>query len=88
MRLKSFLITKLSRWVPSGRKLIPGESQCGHCDHFDNDPAMLEEYFQGVGALSSVRGCSRGDAGICRLHDRYLLPVHSCPDFVRKRKNK
>ncbi len=46
---------------------------------------MLEEYFKGIGSLSSVRGCSRGDAGICSFHNQYLLPVHSCSDFVRKR---
>jgi hypothetical protein len=45
---------------------------------------VLEEHFKGINSLSSVRGCSRGDAGICSFHNRYLLPVHSCSDFVRK----
>jgi hypothetical protein len=61
------------------------ENQCGNCKHFENDPAMLEEYFKGINSLSSVRGCSRGDAGICSFHKRYLLPIHSCSDFVLKR---
>jgi hypothetical protein len=60
------------------------EERCKNCEHFANDPAMLEEAFKGINALSSVHGCSRGDAGICRYHDRYLLPIHSCPDFRRK----
>jgi len=57
---------------------------CGNCAHFNNDPVMLEAYFTGIGSLSSVRGDSRGDGGICKFHDRYLLPVHGCSDFVRK----
>jgi hypothetical protein len=61
-----------------------GGVHCGDCEHFANDPATLEEAFQGINALSSVHGCSRGDAGICRYHNRYLLPLHSCPDFRRK----
>ena len=61
-----------------------GGVRCGDCEHFDNDPLMLEGVFKGINALSSVHGCSRGDAGICRYHNRYLLPVHSCPDFQQK----
>lgn len=45
---------------------------------------MLEEIFKGINILSSVHGSCRGDAGICALHDRYLLPTHSCPDFEEK----
>ena len=61
-----------------------GAVRCGDCEHFANDPVTLEEAFRGINALSSVHGCSRGDAGICRYHNRYLLPVHSCPDFRKK----
>ncbi|MDY6954030.1 MAG: hypothetical protein SWE60_21205 [Thermodesulfobacteriota bacterium] len=57
---------------------------CGYCKHFNNDPLMLEEIFKGINILSSVHGSCRGDAGICALHDRYLLPTHSCPDFEEK----
>jgi hypothetical protein len=60
------------------------EERCENCEHFANDPVTLEGAFKGINALSSVHGCSRGDAGICRRHDRYLLPIHSCPDFQRK----
>ena len=61
------------------------EKRCGNCRHFVDDPAVPEEIFKGIGALSSARGDSRGDAGVCRLRDRYLLPVHGCPDFARRR---
>ena len=60
------------------------EKCCGTCIHFQDDPAVLEERFAGIGALSSVRGDSRGDAGICTRHGRYLLPVHTCPEFTPK----
>jgi hypothetical protein len=60
------------------------EESCGVCEHFNNEPLMLEELFSGINILSSVHGCSRGDAGICRLHDRYLLPSHCCRDFSKK----
>ena len=61
------------------------ENRCGNCRHFEDDPAVLEELFKGIGALSSTRGDSRGNAGVCKLKDRYLLPVHSCPDFTPKK---
>jgi len=84
MRFITLLAMNLSRWMHPGKKKASDQGQCGDCEHFNNDPAMLEEYFKGIGSLSSVRGCSRGDAGICSVHNQYLLPVHSCPDFVRK----
>jgi hypothetical protein len=61
-----------------------GEGRCGACEHFDDDPLRLEANLPGVNSLSSVRGSSRGDAGICHFHNLYLLPVHSCPDFRHK----
>ena len=45
---------------------------------------MLEETLKGINILSSVHGCSRGDAGICNLHKLYLLPSHGCSDFQGK----
>jgi hypothetical protein len=68
----------------SGTGNRSGGGECGDCEHFANDPPTIEGAFKGINALSSVYGCSRGDAGICRHHNRYLLPVHSCSDFRRK----
>jgi hypothetical protein len=62
----------------------PAEKRCGNCEHFTDAPQVLEETFKGINALSSLYGCSRGDAGICLFHDQYLLPLHSCPDFLKK----
>ncbi len=60
------------------------ERRCGRCEHFTDSPRVLEAAFPGINGLSSLYGCSRGDAGICLLHDRYLLPLHSCADFRKK----
>ncbi|MCE5264360.1 MAG: hypothetical protein LLG97_12600 [Deltaproteobacteria bacterium] len=76
-------VERLCRWLFGGGSR-PGDERCGVCDHFTDDPAVLEAAFKGINALSSVRGESRGDGGICRCHDRYLLPVHHCPEFRRK----
>jgi len=59
--------------------------KCGACEHFNNDPLLLERTFKGINILSSVHGSSRGDAGICDLHDLYLLPLHSCSDYKERK---
>ena len=63
---------------------------CGDCAWFDNDPLRLERIFKGINILSSMYGSTRGDAGLCGRHERFLLPVYSCPDFkpVEKRISK
>ncbi len=70
--------------MPGQPPELPERRCCGNCEHFDNNPQVLEETFMGINSLSSVYGCCRGDAGICSLHDLYLLPLHHCPDFHRK----
>ena len=62
----------------------PEAACCGKCRYFNDDPRFLEEAFRGVNALSSVHGDSRGDSGICTRHGRYLLPSHTCSDFLKK----
>jgi hypothetical protein len=56
---------------------------CCACLHFANDPAMLESALPGLAALSSARAASRADDGLCRHHDRHVLPTASCAAFVR-----
>lgn len=58
---------------------------CKKCRYFDNDPLMLERTFKGINVLSSVHGSTRGDAGICNLHDLYLLPSYTCSDYERRK---
>jgi len=76
----------MTRWMHLGAKETSDWHCCRNCEYFNNDPVMLEEFFKGINILSSVRGSSRGDGGICKFHNRYLLPVHSCSDFVLKPK--
>ena len=45
---------------------------------------MLESIFKGINILSSVHGSSRGDAGICELHDLFLIPSYICLDYKEK----
>ena len=59
-------------------------ANCGHCTHFRNDPAYLEEAFGGLNALSSARGSVRGSDGICVVHGRYLQTGASCPKFEQR----
>lgn len=67
-----------------GAKVTPDAHCCGNCDHFNNEPDVLEKQFRGMNILSSAHGSTRGDGGICRLHDQYLLPGHSCSEFKRR----
>jgi hypothetical protein len=55
---------------------------CGACVHFSDDPRALEQTFVGMTILSSAWGDTRGDQGLCKLHDRFLQPVMRCPAFV------
>jgi len=74
----------LFRWIVSCLKKTADSHCCGHCRHFNNTPEVLEDQFKGINILSSVHGSTRGDGGICTLHNRYLLPVHSCPEFKQR----
>jgi hypothetical protein len=58
--------------------------RCGCCAHFVDDPRELERSLPGITILSSAWGSTRGDQGLCGLHDRFLQPVMSCPRFVER----
>ena len=70
--------------ITFGTKTTSDSPCCGNCHHFNNDPAFLDKHFKGINILSSVHGSTRGDGGICKLHDQYLLPEHSCAEFKQK----
>ena len=54
---------------------------CGTCVHFIDDPADFESAFPGILILSSGQGDSRGNQGLCRVHERLLVPDASCERF-------
>jgi hypothetical protein len=49
---------------------------------FRDDPASFERSLPGLAALSSARGASRSDDGMCALHDRYVAASASCASFA------
>jgi hypothetical protein len=55
--------------------------RCAACTHFRNDDGYLEAVFVGLTSLSSARGSTRADDGICLRHDRYLSARATCADF-------
>ena len=57
---------------------------CNDCKFFNNDPKKLELLFPGILILSSFYSSSRGDAGICKYHDLFLLPGKICKQFKSK----
>jgi len=57
------------------------QNRCGSCLHFRNDPAFLEAAFKGLTSMSSGYGSTRGEDGICLLHDRYLSARSSCAKY-------
>ena len=58
---------------------------CNDCRFFNNDPKKIELLFPGILILSSFHSSSRGDAGICKYHDLFLLPGRICEQFKSKR---
>ena len=60
---------------------VPVQGRCGTCAHFCNDPAFLETVFKGLTSMSSGYGSTRGDDGICLLHDRHLSARASCAKY-------
>jgi hypothetical protein len=61
----------------------PGKSpgRCGGCVHFSNDPAMIEDTFRGLTAMSSGHASVRSHDGLCDLHEVYLSCRDTCRDF-------
>jgi len=59
---------------------------CGNCRYFVDDPVAIENALPGLLALSSAQGDSRGDQGLCEVHDRYLMPHMTCDRFAARRR--
>jgi len=68
---------KLFKSIQSGRQ-GPG---CQHCVHFENDPAVVEEAYRGLTAMSSGFASVRDRDGFCGRHQLYLSARDSCPDL-------
>ncbi len=68
---------KTTTKAPDGRSRV-----CARCRYFRNDVASLEQAMPGIYSLSSPRGSTRGDDGICVRHDRYLSAHATCQAFA------
>jgi len=54
---------------------------CQNCAWFQNDPAIIEEVYRGLRAMSSGFASVRDRDGFCNYHQLYLSARDSCPQF-------
>ena len=48
---------------------------CLHCVHFVDDPASIEAQLPNLTLFGSAYSSARGDAGLCKVLDRFLDPT-------------
>jgi hypothetical protein len=58
------------------------EQRCQHCAWFQNDPALIEQAYRGLTAMSSGFASVRDRDGICNYHQLYLSARDSCSSFM------
>ncbi len=59
---------------------------CAVCAHFVDDPGTMEAELPGINILGSMYGSVRGDSGFCRVWDRLMRAVDSCPRFQPRKR--
>jgi hypothetical protein len=65
----------------STQKKRTRECTCARCGYLLDDPVEFENALPGILILSSGQGESRGDQGICRIHQQLVAPNMSCDHF-------
>lgn len=55
---------------------------CKWCRYFRDDAETFERTFPCLIALSSAKGASRGDQGLCLLHECMVTPACRCDAFL------
>jgi hypothetical protein len=55
--------------------------ECTCCAHLIRDPVEFERALPGILVLSSGQGESRGDQGLCQIHQRIVTPEMTCGHF-------
>jgi hypothetical protein len=58
---------------------------CQQCVHFQNDPAVIEDVYRGLTAMSSGFASVRDRDGLCQYHQIYLSARDSCPRFAARK---
>jgi hypothetical protein len=59
-------------------------SICQNCAHFQNDPAIIEEAYHGLTAMSSGFASVRDEDGFCNYNQLYLSARDSCARFEKR----
>jgi len=54
---------------------------CANCREFVDDPVRIEAELPGITILSSAYGDTRGDQGLCSLHQQLVTPGLTCSAF-------
>jgi len=60
------------------------QPECQDCHYSVMGPAALETAIPGLNILSSAYGSVRGETGLCRRHDKFVLASSTCADFKGK----
>ena len=65
----------------SGAQPETGGGTCAGCAQLICDPVKFEDALPGILILSSGQGDSRGDQGLCQIHQRLVTPEMTCRHF-------
>ena len=57
------------------------KGSCARCSYLLDDPGEFENALPGILILSSGQGESRGDQGMCRIHQQLVAPSMRCDHF-------
>jgi hypothetical protein len=57
---------------------------CKNCEHFQNDPALIEKTYPGLTIISSGYASVRDQDGLCNYNQLYLSARDSCPHFASR----
>jgi hypothetical protein len=62
-------------------KIQARKCTCAGCAYLIQDAAEFERALPGILILSSGQGESRGDQGLCRIHQQLVTPEMTCGRF-------
>lgn len=65
-------------------KIRNAGQRCEQCLHFQNQPALVEEAYPGLTAMSSGYASVRNRDGLCNYHELYLSAGDSCSCFASR----
>ncbi len=60
---------------------VNGNPTCTSCRHFIDSAEALEALWPGLTIVSSAAGSSRGECGVCAVHDVFMPPELACDRF-------